>query len=291
MKQSIHVYRSPIAVIAAAILLISVSALQSPELRAAEPADDLSSRITVSRSAEGQKKPLFYTAQIVRSWPHDKEAFTQGLFFDGGFIYEGTGLAGRSELRRIDLHTGRVVQRHRLPAALFGEGIVMWKDTIFQLTWRSGAALVYDRRGLNLKGAFAYEGEGWGITRDSSHLVMSNGTSSLIFRDPVTFKITGTVTARDGAARVTQLNELEYINGMIYANVWHTDRIAVIDPVSGVVRAWVDLSDIVKRAGGDSRIKTLNGIAWDGEGHRLFVTGKFWPELYEISLVPVNDPV
>jgi glutamine cyclotransferase len=225
-----------------------------------------------------------YTYDIVNVYPHDENAFTQGLVFEDGFLYEGTGLYGNSSLRRVELETGKVLQAHALQNQFFGEGITIVGDKIIQLTWESHRGFVYDKSTFDLLREFSYPTEGWGITYDGSRLIMSDGTASLYFLDPETFQRVGQIEAHD-TAPVTGLNELEYIKGEIYANVWREEKIAIIDPNTGQVRAWVDLKGI-RGSGDPDPDNVLNGIAYDTEGDRLFVTGKRWPLLYEIRLIP-----
>ena len=227
--------------------------------------------------------PLNYTYTVVNVYPHDENAFTQGLAFDDGYLYEGTGLRRHSTLRRVDLETGNVTQLHELDDQLFGEGIAIFDDKIVQLTWTSGKGFVYDKDTFELLQTFNYSTEGWGITYDGSKLIMSDGTSNLTFLDPETFQKIGQVQVFDEEP-VTDINELEYINGQVYANVWQEKKIAVINPETGQVTAWIDLTGIcdLEHQSGDD---VLNGIAYDQEGDRLFVTGKRWSHLYEIKLV------
>ncbi len=222
---------------------------------------------------------------IVHTYPHDPHAFTQGLIYVEGHLYESTGLNGRSSLRLVDLTTGNVLQKHDLPAEYFGEGLTDWGSTLIQLTWISHKALVYDRFSFALKRTFDYEGEGWGLTHDATQLIMSDGTSSLRFIDPKTFHVIRRlkVTDADGRA-VENLNELEYIHGEIYANVWQTDDIVRISPRTGKVLGRVDLSGIIDKRELQEHGAVLNGIAYGSAGHRLFVTGKLWPKLFEIKL-------
>lgn len=225
--------------------------------------------------------------RVVATYPHDPNAYTQGLVFIDGVLYEGTGQWGESELRQVDLDTGTVVQSHPLADAYFGEGIVVFDDRIYQITWKAGVAFVYDRETFEQIGTFAYEGEGWGLTTDGERLIMSDGSDRLTFRDPETFEATGTVVVRAAGQPVTRLNELEYIDGEVWANVYQTDWIVRIDPESGDVVGWLDMRGL--KPADDPRwanVDVLNGIAWDADRGRLFITGKDWPELYEIELVP-----
>jgi glutamine cyclotransferase len=224
-----------------------------------------------------------YTYEVVNVYPHDHNAFTQGLVFDGETLYEGTGLNSRSSLRRVDLTTGEVLQQVDLKPEYFGEGIVVWQDQIVQLTWQSQLGFVYDKTTFAPQRTFTYPTEGWGITQDGRRLIMSDGSPTLYFWDPATFKPVDSVDVYDINGPVEELNELEYVNGEVFANIWQTDYIARIDPVSGQVLGWIDLSGLLpadERAGAD----VLNGIAYKPESDQLYVTGKLWPHLYEIRL-------
>ncbi len=222
-----------------------------------------------------------YSYTVVQTYPHDPNAFTQGLVYTDGVLYEGTGLYGGSSLRKVDLETGTVLQIHTLSPEYFGEGIAVYSDTVVQLTWREHVAFVYDRGTFSETGRFTYTTQGWGLTHDGERLIMSDGSATLFFRDPQTFSETGRVQVYDEFGPVTRLNELEYIDGEVYANVWLTDRIARIDPQTGRVTAWIDLAGL-RPPGTD----VLNGIAYDSLNDRLFVTGKWWPNLFQIELVP-----
>ena len=225
-----------------------------------------------------------YGYQVVRSYPHDPQAFTQGLIYRNGFLYEGTGLNGRSGIRKVKLETGEVVGFRALAEQYFGEGITEFKGSIYELTWRAGIGFVYDASTFEPARTFSYSGEGWGLTHDGTNLIMSDGTAQLRFWDPATLKETRRITVRDGNRPVPELNELEFVKGEILANVWQTERIARISPADGRVTGWIDLSGLLtpaERAGTD----VLNGIAYDEKGDRLFVTGKLWPRLFEIKLV------
>jgi glutamine cyclotransferase len=226
-----------------------------------------------------------YTYEVVNVYPHDAGAFTQGLAFDNGYLYEGTGLNGRSSLRKVQLETGVVVDSVSLSDAYFGEGITVCGDRIVQLTWKSGVGLVYGKNDLRLIRDFAYDTEGWGITYDGQRLIMSDGTNRLYFLNCETYTSDGYVNVHDRGAAVSGLNELEFIDSHIYANVWKTDRVAVIDPRDGRVTVWVDLSGLLASQQVTGPVDVLNGIAYDATGDRLFVTGKLWPWLFEIKLV------
>ncbi|MDP1992855.1 MAG: glutaminyl-peptide cyclotransferase [Syntrophales bacterium] len=220
--------------------------------------------------------------RVIRSYPHDRLAFTQGLVYEGGFFYEGTGLHGRSSLRKVDPVSGRILKEISLEPSHFGEGITVFGDRIVQLTWLSHLGFVYDKASFRLLKTFAYPQEGWGVTHDGERLIMSDGTSILHFLDPNDFRKVATVGVHDEKGPVTGLNELEYVQGVIYANVWPTDRIAVIHPRTGRVEAWMDLKGLLDKR--DSQgVDVLNGIAYDARGDRLFVTGKLWPKVFEIQ--------
>jgi glutamine cyclotransferase len=227
---------------------------------------------------------VHYAYSVVNEYPHDTNAFTEGLLFEGGFLYESTGLYGNSTLRRVDLETGKVLQFRILPSQYFGEGIAVVGGTIVQLTWRSHKGFVYDKATFDVLQEFEYPTEGWGITYDGNRLIMSDGTSNLCFLDPVTFRRIGQVTVHD-AGPVTELNELEYMKGQVYANIWKEEKIAVINPQTGQVTAWIDLTGIqdLKNQGPNN---VLNGIAYDANRDRLFVTGKMWPHIFEIKSIP-----
>jgi glutamine cyclotransferase len=235
---------------------------------------------------DGQHTQL-YTYEVIQEYPHDAAAFTQGLVFTDGVLYEGTGWYGASSLRRVELETGTVLQIHDLPSQYFGEGITVWGDQINQLTWKAGIAFVYDKTSFGQEGTFSYATEGWGITHDGTRLIMSDGTATLYFRDPASFDLIGQVQVHDVQGPVLKLNELEYIQGWVFANVWLTDRIVIIDPQTGWVAGSIDLTGLLSPE--DSQgADVLNGIAYDVVGDRLFVTGKWWPKLFEIELIPVT---
>lgn len=227
-----------------------------------------------------------YTYRIANAYPHDPNAFVQGLIYHNGVLYEGTGLNGRSSLRRVELKTGKVLQIHNLERRYFGEGIALWQDKIIQLTWKSQVGFVYDRQTFDKIGEFSYPTEGWGITHDGDRLIMSDGTDVLRFWNPDTFEEIGQIKVRDRGMPVIRLNELEYIKGEIWANVWQTDRIARISPQTGQVLGWIDLTGLLAAEDRSQTTDVLNGIAYDEEGDRIFITGKLWPKLFEIQLVP-----
>jgi len=232
-----------------------------------------------------------YGYRVIATYPHDPQAFTQGLvFYPGGTegqFYEGTGLWGRSSLRRVDLATGQVLQKRPLDSRYFGEGVTLWGDRLVQLTWQSQIGFVYDRATFRPLQQFSYPMEGWGLTHDGERLILSDGSDRLYFLDPQTFQVVDTRSVRDGSTPIVHLNELEYIQGEVWANVWLEDRIARIDPQTGQVRSWVDLTGLepTRQSNPDA---VLNGIAYDPQGDRLFVTGKLWPRLYQIEIQEIS---
>jgi len=235
-------------------------------------------------------EPPIYAYRIEAAYPHDAGAFTQGLFYLDGHLYESTGLHGRSTIRRVRIDDGAVLQSTSLPTEVFGEGIVNWDSQIISITWQNGVGYRWDRASLRKLGEFRYPGEGWGLTQDGTHIIMSDGTPFLRFLDPATLREVRRIEVTSGGWRVARLNELEYVRGEIYANVWQTDRIARIDPATGQVKGWIDLSGLVAGIPGRQDDDVLNGIAYDEARDRLFVTGKNWPQLFEIELgAPVEQ--
>ena len=228
--------------------------------------------------------PAEHTFITVRAFPHDKSAYTQGLAYRDGFLYEGTGLNGRSSLRKVNLETGAVVQRVDLEPEFFGEGITIFKDQIVQLTWTSHIGFVYDFKSFHLLKQFSYSGEGWGLTTNSRELFMSDGTSEIRVLDPETFGEKRRLRIHDGPKPIDQLNELEFVEGQIFANVWHTNRIARISAQTGAVVGWIDLTGLLSPVFHLEPEAVLNGIAYDSVRKRLFVTGKLWPSIFEIKL-------
>jgi len=230
-------------------------------------------------------KAKTYGYEIVNTFPHDRAAYCQGLVFDEGVLYESTGQYGKSSVRTVELETGNVLKQQQLKSSLFGEGIVVWEQDLIQLSWRSQAAFIYDKKTLKYRSYFRYAGEGWGLTHDGKHLIQSDGTSTLRFLNPRTHRVTRRLKVRDGRRPIEHLNELEYVGGEIYANVWHSDSIARIDPENGRVTGWIDLSGLFPPSQRRDRESVLNGIAYDKQKKRLFVTGKNWPNLFEIRVV------
>jgi glutamine cyclotransferase len=223
------------------------------------------------------------TVKLVRTYPHDPQAFTQGLEYFGGYLYESTGIAGQSTLRKVALDTGQVIQKVSLPSEYFGEGLTILRGKIYQLTWLSKKGLVYNLRTFRQVGEFPYDTEGWGLTHDDRSLIMSDGTNKIRYIDPVSFAVTRTIELYAEGQGVANLNELEYVKGEILANVWHSTRIARVDPRSGQIVAWIDLSSIAAKEPHREE-EVLNGIAYDKSADRLFVTGKKWSKLYEIKV-------
>ncbi len=227
-----------------------------------------------------------YTFKVTRAFPHDPHAFTQGLVFHGGFLYEGTGLKGRSSLRKVRLETGEVVHEVDLAPEFFGEGITIIKNEIVQLTWQSQIGFVYNLADFHLLRQFSYSGEGWGLTTDGREIFMSDGTPEIRVLDPVTLTEKRRFTVHEGTTQIKELNELEFVEGEIFANVWQTNRIAQISPRTGEVLGWIDLEGLLSPVYRLESGAVLNGIAYDAERKRLFVTGKLWPKIFQIQLIP-----
>jgi glutamine cyclotransferase len=241
-----------------------------------------------STSTSTESAAPVYGYKVLSTYPHDTGAFTEGLVYYNGSMYESTGLYGNSSLRRVDIDTGKVLQIYDLPSEYFGEGITIFNDTIIQLTYQNHTGFVYDLETFKLLRTFSYPDEGWGLTDNGTQLIMSDGTANIYFLNPQTFQRTGEITVHNGETQVVNLNELEYINGSIFANVWLTNRIAVISPETGQVTAWIDLTGIENLSGChcDLSNAVLNGIAYDSQNNRLYVTGKLWPNLFQIAVVP-----
>ena len=225
-----------------------------------------------------------YAYEVINTWPHDAEAYTQGLVFHDGTLFESTGLYGSSTLRRVELKTGKVKKKVEIAREYFAEGMTIFGDKVFQLTWQAQKGFVYDLKKLRQEAEFTYEGQGWGLTHDNHSLIMSDGTNRIRFLDPTSFQVQRTISVYENGHPLTELNELEFIKGEIYANIWKTNRIVRLDPTTGKLNAWVDLTGL-HHEGDDRPENCLNGIAYDAESDRLFVTGKRWTKLYEIRLV------
>ena len=226
-----------------------------------------------------------YGYEVVHAWPHDRGAFTQGLIFQDGNLLESTGQVGRSSLRRVELENGKVLQQANVAAPYFAEGITFLRGKIYQLTWQHQLGFIYDARTFEKIGEFHYAGEGWGLANDGQSLILSDGSNHLRFLDPANFEVRKTIAVVDGRSAINELNELEYVQGEIYANIWHANRIARIDPQTGSVVGWIDLTGILALGEVSDEEAVLNGIAYDETNRRLFVTGKLWPKLFEIRLI------
>ncbi|HEY6414369.1 MAG TPA: glutaminyl-peptide cyclotransferase [Edaphobacter sp.] len=228
--------------------------------------------------------------EVVAKYPHSTDSYTEGFFYLDGLFYEGSGLNGHSAITVTQPESGKPIQRLNLPPQYFGEGIVDRGPNLYEWTWQSHICFVYDRFTLREIKRFTYTGEGWGMTRAATQIITSDGTSTLRFRDPNTFKETRKIVVRDGASEIDQLNELEYIKGEIYANIWHSDRIARISPIDGHVIGWIDLTGLLPEDQKINAESVLNGIAYDRKGDRIFVTGKQWPTIFEIKITPPTKP-
>src|SRR5579862_517144 len=239
---------------------------------------------TLSRTSSRQTPT--YSYEVLQAYPHDENAFTQGLVYHGGFLYEGTGLQGRSSLRKVRLETGEVLQRVDLAYEYFGEGIAIVRDQILELTWKSQVGFVYDLKTFHRLRQFSYPGEGWGLTSNGADVYMSDGTAEIRILDASTLREKRRIHVHDGSKSIDELNELEFVEGQIFANIWQTDRIARISPQSGEVVGWIDLSGLLSPMYQLQPGAVLNGIAYDSARKRLFVTGKLWPRLFEIRMVP-----
>ncbi len=289
-KQYVAVAFFVLTVLAVAFLAVSLSGLApfngssptpTPTQTSSPPTSSPTATPTPSPTPFMSNGPKTYTYKIVNTYPHDTAAFTEGLVFDKGVLYESTGKS--SSLRRVNLESGVVLQEINLPSEYFGEGLTVVKDSLVQLTWENHVGFVYDKATFDLLGNFSYSTEGWGLTYDGNRLIMSDGTSNLYFLDPATFQKVGQVNVHDGNSSVTEINELEYINGDVYANIWLQQKIAIINPQTGTVKGWIDLTGIYQSNNIDD---VLNGIAYDTQNNRLFITGKDWPNLYQITITP-----
>jgi glutamine cyclotransferase len=235
-------------------------------------------------AATSQEVPT-YSYKIKHSWPHDRRAYTQGLIFLDGMLWESTGQYGASSLRKVELKTGKVIKKISIPATYFAEGMTVFQNKVFQLTWQEHKGFIYDPATFQKQGEFSYTGEGWGLTHNGEFLIMSDGTDQIRFLDPATLRTTRTINVTDRGTPVDQLNELEYIDGEIFANIYQTDRIARIEPATGKILGWIDLTGLLAVKDRTGEEDVLNGIAYDEAGKRLFVTGKMWPKLFEIEIV------
>ncbi|HEY85509.1 MAG TPA: glutaminyl-peptide cyclotransferase [Chloroflexi bacterium] len=259
-----------------------------PPTAANTPQPQFNSPVSPVNTPDAAKEIQHYTYRIINTYPHDPTAFTQGLLPLDGIFYEGTGLYGRSSLRKVEPESGKVLQQINLAPTLFGEGITIFGDKLYQLTWKSKVGFVYNKDSFDLLQEFYYPTEGWGITHDGQKLIMSDGSDTLYFRDPETLEEVGRARVFDDKGPVVRLNELEYVKGEIFANIWQTNRIAIINPKTGQVTGWIDFSGILSAKDITQPVDVLNGIAYNAETGQLFVTGKLWPKLFEVELVPVE---
>lgn len=262
---------------------VPINNVQTANAQASPASTPTARQDDVTPSSSAAEIPV-YTYEVVNAYPHDPKAFTQGLFFYDKNLYESTGHHGTSTLRRIELKTGKVKKKIEVPQEYFAEGITIFEDKIFQLTWQSHKCFVYDAKDFDLLSELHNTGEGWGLTNDGKHLILSDGTNQLRFLEPNTFLTVRTINVLSNGYPLAQLNELEYIKGEIYANVWKSDRIARIDPATGRVIGWIDLTGLRPADVADETDNVLNGIAYDEKEDRLFVTGKRWTKLFEIRL-------
>lgn len=229
-----------------------------------------------------------YSYKVINVYPHDPTAFTQGLLYKDGYLYESTGRYGHSSLRKVELESGKVIQKYRVADEIFAEGLATNGRQLVQLTWKAGKGFIYNAELLHFESSFEYPGEGWGLTFNNNQFIISDGTSSLRFLDAVDMKVTGKLQVTMSGVPVNNLNELEVVRGKIFANVWQSDYILIIAPQSGAVVGRINLGGLIQKYAPDSKANVLNGIAYDAEGDRLFVTGKLWPKLFEIKLTPLN---
>ena len=244
---------------------------------------------SASSTTENKEDPPSRTTfKVLNSFPHDPTAFTQGFIYKDGFLYESTGLHGKSSLRRTNPATGEVLVKVSLPQKFFGEGLTIMGDSIYQITWKSGQGFIYDKETLERKGSFTYFTEGWGLTDDGESLIMSDGTEKLYFLSPRSFKVTKVLSVRENGSPVTTLNELEYAGGKIYCNIWLSDDIVVVDSKSGEVERRISLGGLRKRLSLPKRAEVLNGIAWKPSSGTFLITGKYWSEVFEIELSPTS---
>ena len=271
--------RATLAVAAGAVVIVAALLLV---LRPDSPSTSAASRSTTA--APPGPAPARYTFTVVNEYPHDPEAFTQGLIYRDGHLFESTGLNGRSSLRQVRLNTGEVVRRIDVDARHFAEGLVDWNSRLIQLTWQSNVGFVYALDTFALQQTFPYAGEGWGLTRDDRRLIMSDGSATLRFLDPDTLSETGRLAVTERGLPINNLNELEMVRGEIFANVWQTDEVVVIAPATGHVTARINFAGLRTRLDQTRPIDVFNGLAWDDAGGRLFVTGKLWPRLFEVRI-------
>lgn len=263
-----------------------------PEAPAATPVPPTATAVPPTATPEPSPTPAgptLYTYTVVAQYPHDTAAWTEGLDLDAEQLYEGTGEWGASSLREVQMDTGQVLRNQPLGSEYYGEGVTVLGDKIYQLTWQQNTAFVYDKATFQQVGTFEYPTEGWGLTNDGQRLIMSDGTATIYFRDPATFEELGRIEVRDDKGPVIMLNELEWVNGEIWANVWLTDRIARIDPTTGQVTGWIDMGGLLDPASINQPVDVLNGIAYNETTGQIYVTGKYWPSLFEIQVVPAGQ--
>ena len=265
------------------LILVLGLALSCFQCQTSGPATNTSSSNTKGEAPANGPVPK-YGYEIVNIWPHDSNAFTQGLILLDGKLLESTGQEGFSSLRRVELESGKVLKKVDVPVPFFAEGITVLNGKVYQLTWQHGVGFIYDAQTFDLLGEFNFQGEGWGLTTDGQSLILSDGSDRLRFIDPTSFRVTKTIAVKDGSLPVRELNELEYVQGEVYANVWHDNRIATIDPQSGRVTAWIDLSGLMPKGELPNPEAVLNGIAYDQANDKLIVTGKLWPRVFEIKV-------
>ncbi|MXW23054.1 MAG: glutaminyl-peptide cyclotransferase [Candidatus Dadabacteria bacterium] len=237
-----------------------------------------------STTESKENPPARATFKVLNSFSHDPTAFTQGFVYRDGFLYESTGLYGKSSLRKTNPATGEVLAKVNLPQKFFGEGLTVIGKSIYQLTWKSGRGFIYGKENLQRKGSFTYSTEGWGLTDNGTSLIMSDGTEKLYFLSPESFEVTKTLSVKEGGSPVSMLNELEYAGGKIYCNIWNSDDIVVVNPESGVVERRISLGELRKRLSLPERAEVLNGIAWKSSSDTFFITGKYWSEVFEIRI-------
>lgn len=238
--------------------------------------------ISYSKTDDAKK----YSFKIVNTYPHDADAFTQGLVFNGGYLYESTGLYGKSSIRKVDINTGEVLKKKKIPKKFFGEGITIYKNKFYMVTWRSKTGFIYNKDTFEYLGSFNYKTQGWGITHDEKNLILSDGTANLYFINPQNFEVIKTLQVKTKSGNIVKfLNELEYVNGKIYSNIWQTDKIAIIDPKTGTIQNMIDFSELKQKIQSDKKIDVFNGIAYNPDSKTFYLTGKLWPKLFEVKLI------